>query len=73
MRKLIWVPFLLIFCNSVLAIHGDSLTYLTPQDTMVLKIGDYGEKIFVHTLKPQQTLYSLARFYGLRMGRYLLL
>jgi LysM repeat protein len=44
---------------------GDSLTYLTPKDTILLSVGPYGGKYFDHQLADGQTLYSLARFYGL--------
>ena len=47
------------------AVTGDSIHYLLPQDTIFLSIGDYKEKIFVHTVEKNQTLYSLSRFYGL--------
>ncbi len=47
------------------AITGDSTCYLLPQDTIFLSIGDYQEKIFIHEVEKNQTLYSLARFYGL--------
>lgn len=44
---------------------GDSLHYLLPQDSVILTSGNYGEKIFSHYLEKGQTLYSLAKFYGL--------
>jgi LysM repeat protein len=47
------------------AYTGDSLNYLTPKDTIFLSIGYFGEKYFIHEMAPKQTLYSLARFYGL--------
>lgn len=56
---------LLFFPLFLSAITGDSTQYLLPQDTIFLTIGDYQEKIFVHTVEKNQTLYSLARFYGL--------
>ena len=46
---------------------GDSLQYLTSQDTIFLKSGLYSEKVFTHVLAPKQTLYSLSRFYGLTL------
>jgi len=46
---------------------GDSLNYLTPQDTIFLSTGNYGQKVFVHEMEPNQTLYSLSRFYGLTL------
>jgi len=47
-------------------VTGDSLYYLTPQDTIFLSIDFYGEKVFDHHLAKGQTLYSLARFYGMQ-------
>jgi hypothetical protein len=44
---------------------GDSLRYLTHQDTIFLSQGPMGDKIFNHILEPKQTLFSLAEFYGL--------
>lgn len=51
----------------VAAMTGDSTRYLLPQDTVFLTIGTYQEKIFVHQVEKNQTLYSLARFYGLHL------
>lgn len=42
-----------------------SVTYLTAQDTVFLSINNEGEKLVEHQMMPRQTLYSLARFYGL--------
>ena len=47
------------------AVHGDSLNYLTPDDTIFLHANAFNEKIFIHEMKASQTLYSLARFYGM--------
>jgi LysM repeat protein len=44
---------------------GDSLNYLTPKDTVFLSVGPYNEKVFEHKMEKKQTLYSLAKFYGL--------
>jgi len=46
---------------------GDSLRYLTPQDTIFLTTGLCAQKFFTHTMEPGQTLYSLSRFYGLTL------
>jgi len=46
---------------------GDSLNYLTAKDTILLSVGPYGSKYFYHALAPGQTLFSLARFYGLSL------
>ena len=67
MRKLHWIAFLIFLFNQASAATGDSLHFLTPRDTIVLNIDNQGEKSFYHTLEPQQTLFSLARFYGLHL------
>lgn len=46
---------------------GDSLHYLTPKDTIFLSVGQFNEKYFSHRLEPKQTLFSLAKFYGLSL------
>ncbi|MEL6863291.1 MAG: LysM peptidoglycan-binding domain-containing protein [Bacteroidota bacterium] len=65
MRKFVVLFLLLVpalaFCT------GDSLRYLTPKDTIFLQLDLFQEKIFEHRLEKGQTLYSLARFYGLSM------
>jgi hypothetical protein len=48
-------------------VTGDSLRYLTPFDTVLLEIGPYGEKYGFHYVERKQTLFSLARFYGLSL------
>ena len=47
---------------------GDSLNYLTLKDTIFLSIGAYNEKVFEHQLEKKQTLFSMAKFYGLSVG-----
>lgn len=55
----------LIACAQVArADAGDSLRYLTPQDTVMLEIADDQRKFTVHTFAERQTLYSLSRFYA---------
>ena len=46
---------------------GDSLHYLTAKDTIFLKLGTFQEKIFEHRIAQKQTLFSLAKFYGLNL------
>lgn len=46
---------------------GDTLNYLIPQDTIFLSSGLYSQKVFIHVMEPNQTLYSLSRFYGLTL------
>lgn len=67
MRKLHW----LFVCLPILfslqgKATGDSLRYLTPKDTVFLKIDYYGEKVFEHTLEKGQTIFSLSQFYGMK-------
>lgn len=47
---------------------GDSLNYLTPKDTIFIYQAPSGEKIFEHQIEPKQTLFSMARFYGLSLN-----
>ncbi|MEM8908200.1 MAG: LysM peptidoglycan-binding domain-containing protein [Bacteroidota bacterium] len=46
---------------------ADSLGYLTPKDTIFITLGEFQEKLFDHQVMPQQTLYSIAKFYGLTL------
>ncbi len=46
---------------------GDSTNYLTLKDTIFLELSSFGEKIFEHKVEYKQTLFSLARFYGLSL------
>ena len=66
MRKTIFL-FCLVFSQALSAMTGDSTSYLTVKDTIFLDIGPYQEKIFHHRFEKGQTLYSLARFYGLHL------
>ncbi|TXB66554.1 lytic transglycosylase [Phaeodactylibacter luteus] len=47
---------------------GDSLQYLTAKDTVLLSMGQLQQPLMTHYLAPGQTLYSLARFYGLSVN-----
>ncbi len=47
---------------------GDSLRYLTPKDTVFLTIDGLGDKFFDHKVERGQTLFSLAKFYGLSLA-----
>lgn len=66
MRKLLYLFFFLFSINTTFA-TGDSLNYLTPQDTVLLDINYRGQKLFNHVLEKGQTLYSLSKFYGLTL------
>ena len=63
MRKILTFAFVLLMVKAFAT--GDSLRYLTAKDTIFLSIGSFSEKYFEHTIEPKQTLYSLAKFYGL--------
>lgn len=41
--------------------------YLTPKDSLFLTVDDDGRKIVQHPVKAKQTLFSLAKFYGLSL------
>lgn len=57
---------LLFLPLSTKAVPTDSIKYLTLKDTLFIALDDKsGEKIFEHKIQKGQTLYSLARFYGL--------
>lgn len=66
------LPFLLMLsCVSQLNATGDSLRYLLPTDTLMLyEDRASGHLVFDHYLEPGQSLYSLARHYGLPMDDF---
>lgn len=45
--------------------QGDGTRYLTAKDTVRLSVGAAGEKMVEHRMEQKQTLYSLAKFYGI--------
>ena len=45
----------------------DSVPYLTPTDTLFTYLHPMGEVMFTHEIKTKQTLFSLAKFYGLTL------
>ncbi len=53
--------------NDSIKTTGDSIHYLTQLDTVFLSFAAYQEKVFYHYIAPKQTLFSLARFYGLNV------
>lgn len=65
MRRLILFCFFYMVLNVRLFATGDSLNYLTRNDTIFLSIGFLGEKVFEHQMEKKQTLFSLAKFYGM--------
>ena len=61
--------FLLSIPHSLLAeVQGDSLYYLSPQDSVFLTVDENNQKIIEHRLERKQTMYSLAKFYGLEFN-----
>lgn len=58
----------LLFPLFLFASHGDSLTYLMPQDSVFLTIDESNQKIIHHQFEKKQTMYSLAKFYGLEIN-----
>jgi LysM repeat protein len=59
--------FYVLLALSALKVNGmcfDTIGYLSFSDTVYLRI-ENGEKIYLHTIRQGQTLFSLARFYGL--------
>ncbi len=67
MRRLFTTLAICSFLSLRLLATGDSLNYLTPKDTIFLKTDEYGTLFFEHELERGQTLYSLSRFYGLKL------
>lgn len=66
MKNLLTTTLFLLASQWGQAAPADStIAYLSSQDTVLLSIGGFGEKYFYHEMAPGQTLYSLARFYGL--------
>jgi LysM repeat protein len=65
MRRLLFFSVIFLLIHPASFATGDSLRYLIPGDTIFLSIGYFGEKVFEHQIEKKQTLFSLARFYGL--------
>ncbi len=68
MRKLQPLLWFLFLGTHSLSATGDSLEYLSPKDTVFIHVNAFGQKLFKHVLAPGQTLYSLAKFYGMTLG-----
>lgn len=66
--KFLTTLILLLFPCFIFAHQGDSLTYLTPQDSVFLTVNESNQKIIIHQLEKKQTMYSLAKFYGLEFN-----
>lgn len=52
---------------TVVSAQQDSVPYLTPKDTLFTYQHPMGEVLFTHTIQAKQTLFSLAKFYGLTL------
>ncbi len=64
---------LLAFCFfflsiKVFAFTGNETRYLKYGDTLTVSINDFQEKFFNHKLENKQTLFSMAKFYGLKIN-----
>jgi len=64
MRKAILCALYVIAMLHLEGMPSDTSGYLSFRDTVYLQVEE-GEKIYLHTIKRGQTLFSLARFYGL--------
>ncbi|MEY4134991.1 MAG: hypothetical protein RL386_1341 [Bacteroidota bacterium] len=64
MERAIFYVLLALLPAQAKGVPLDTTGYLSFSDTVYLSVED-GEKIYLHTIKPGQTLFSLARFYGL--------
>ncbi|MEM6380659.1 MAG: LysM domain-containing protein [Bacteroidota bacterium] len=49
-------------------LSDQKMPMLRPTDTLFVSLAGYGQKFVYHKIKPNQTLYSLARFYGISIG-----
>lgn len=62
---------LLLFCLALCCFQAraqqDSVPYLSPSDTLITYLHPMGEVMFTHEIKAKQTLFSLAKFYGLTL------
>ncbi len=67
MRRAIYLLLPIIFLGNRGLATGDSIHYLTAKDTIFLSIDPFGQKIFEHRLAPKQTVFSMAKFYGLSL------
>ena len=68
MTKRLILLSLLCYATAVFAkpITGDSLHYLLPKDTLFIQVGDFQDKYFEHKFAKKQTLFSMAKFYGIK-------
>lgn len=57
----------LLIASTLNAQQQDSVSYLIPGDTLSTYLHPMGEVMFTHTIQTKQTLFSLAKFYGLTL------
>ncbi|CAH1000503.1 hypothetical protein LEM8419_01656 [Neolewinella maritima] len=68
MTQYFFTLLLILFLAPAASATGDSLYFLLPRDTVVLRHDPAsGLLLFDHYLAPRQTLYGAARFYGLTL------
>lgn len=69
MNKILYVLSICFMFLEVSPTHatGDSLRYLLPHDSIFILIDEFPEKIITHTLSKKQTIFGLARHYGLQI------
>lgn len=69
-HRLTRFAFLFIFVSicgfKALHAQGPSIRYLSPKDSLFLTV-EQEQKVVHHLVKPKQTLFSLAKFYGLSL------
>jgi LysM repeat protein len=67
-KTFIFSVLFVMFSVKALAFTGDEKRYLKYGDTLTVFLNDFQEKIFTHQLAEKQTLFSLAKFYGLKIN-----
>lgn len=56
-----------VLCKISAQTTGDSTRYLLPHDSLFISLDEFPEKIIRHTMSKKQTLFGLARHYGLQV------
>ncbi|MAT55707.1 MAG: hypothetical protein CMN32_14620 [Saprospirales bacterium] len=67
MKKLLLTFGLVVLTSMAAFATGDSLQYLRPQDTLFLQVSPTAGMSFTHYYAKGQTLFSLAKHYGLKL------
>ena len=68
MNKLLFAFSFFFLSIKVFAFTGNETHYLKYGDTLTVSINDFQEKFFNHKLENKQTLFSMAKFYGLKIN-----